>query len=88
MSETETATLFVNESPMRGTASDLEKTIGNLDGVRSVELSAVDPQAQDGPLMVKRVTIAYDARSTDPRALREHLEGQGYMVTMLADVSD
>ncbi len=88
MSETDTVTLFVNESPMRGAAGDLEKTIGNLDGVRSVEVGTPDLQSEEGPVMVKRATIGYDAEVTDPQSLREQLEGLGYVITMLADVSD
>ena len=85
--ETDTTTLFINEAS-HGPAGELEKLLGNVDGVRAVELGPPDQHAGEGPLMLKRATITYDTTATGPQALREHLEALGYTVTTLADVGE
>jgi copper chaperone CopZ len=87
MSQQDTVTLFVNEAAMGGEAGNLERNLGGLEGVRSVEVSGPDqPGTAPSPSLVKRATIAFDPQATNPQALRAALEDLGYAVTAVGEL--
>ncbi|MDP9351854.1 MAG: heavy-metal-associated domain-containing protein [Chloroflexota bacterium] len=88
MSEMDTTTLFVNEASAEVGFGSLAKTIGNLDGVCSVELGAPDLQADTAPLGVQRATITYDPEQTTATDVRASLQDLGYTVMQLSAISE
>ena len=86
MSQADAVTLFVNEAAMGGQAGELEKNIGNLSGVLSVEVSKPDQHGHGpSPSLVKRAVITYEPTQTNPQALRADLEDMGYAVTAVGE---
>lgn len=86
---TDTVALIVNEVSTGAEPADLEKTVGNLRGVRSVE---VDKTPQHGmgpsPSLSKMVRVTFDAEVTNPEALRSDLETLGFAVTAVAETGE
>jgi len=88
MGQADTVTLFINEAAVGAAVGDLEKNIGEIAGVRAVELGTPDRESDDAPLMVHRATISYEPAETTPRSVHEQIQNLGYTVTMLSDVGD
>lgn len=88
MPEPETLTLFVNAAAADQPETDLEKLLGETDGVRAVEVGPPDPQTGAGPVAVHRLALTYDPDVTTPEALRARLETLGYIVTALPDLGE
>ncbi len=89
MSQEEKVVLFVNEAVAGGQAGDLEKNVGNLDGVLAVEVGHPDQHGMGpSPSLVKKVTISYDPTVTNPQDLRVELEDTGYAVTALGELGE
>ncbi len=86
MSGHDTVTLFINETATSDAGGDLEKNVGNLEGVESVEVAPPEQHGMGrGPSLTKMVTITYDPDATTPDALRARLEEMGYAVTVVSD---
>lgn len=87
MERTDSLTMFINEAAAGDEVGDVERNVGTLDGVLAVEVGPAEEQGDgDGPAMLKRAEITYDAARTDSVTLRSDLEGLGYAVTVLGDL--